>query len=264
MALDTYSIFYFGLEIVGSGDGQNNLLNFLEPNAGNVELSAEIDPGTYNYQDFLAAIKTAMDAVGDETYTLTIDRISKKITVAGTDTFELLISSGSQIGTSPFSLMGFTGSVDLTGAASYEGDSESGQSYEPQFFLEDYTPSANFKRREDSAVNVAASGAVEVISFGLVGFFQMSFKFITDKTPQKVIKSNSSGVSNANNFFTEITKRGQFEFMPDINDRTTFSTVVLDSLDGDRRGTGYRLRELVGQNLPGYFEVNNVLLREIT
>ena len=261
MAISTFSIFYFGLKIEG-GVNANNLLNFLEPNEGNVELTATISPGTYTYSELNSAIVVAMDAVGDLDYTVSVDRATRLITIASTDTFELLIDTGSQSGSSPFTLLGFTGSVDLTGASTYTGDSASGDFYEPQFKLQDFDDKENLKMREQPSVNVSASGEVEVISYGLVPFYQMSINFITNIVQDgKVIKNNSTGVEDARRFFESITERGAFEFIPDIDDRDTFSKVVLESLAGSRTGTGYRLRELTGRNLPNYFEVKQIKLR---
>jgi len=201
MAINSFSIFYFGLKIEG-GSNANNILNFLEPNEGNVELAAEIDPGTYTYAELLTAIKTAMDAVGNLDYTLTVDRSNRIITFTSTDTFELLAGTGSQIGISPFSLLGYS-AVDKTGASTYDGDSASGDSYSPQFKFQDFDDKDNFKDRQDASVNVSASGEVEVIFFGLVSFYNMSFKFITSKTGQdgKVIKNNPTGLQDAQLLF---------------------------------------------------------------
>jgi len=261
MAIDTFSVFYYGLKIDG-GISANNILNFLEPNEANTELTAEIDPGTYTFNELLTAIKTAMDAVGALDYTLSVDRATRKITISSTDTFELLVGTGSQSGISPFSLLGFTGSSDLTGASSYTGNSGAGDFYIPQCKLQDYVDKEDLKQREDPSVNVAASGEVEVVSFGLIPFYEMSVKFINNYAQDgAVIRNNPNGVADARRFFEAITERGAFEFMPDIDDRDTFDKVVLESLAGSRTGTGYRLRELVGRNLPGYFEVNNIRLR---
>jgi hypothetical protein len=261
MALNTFSIFYYGLKITG-GTSANNNLNFLEPNDGNVELTAVIDPGTYTYSELITAITTAMNAVGDLDYTVTVDRDTQVMTIASTDTFELLIGTGSQKGISPFVLLGFTGSVDLTGASTYTGDSPSGDSYSPQFILQDYDDKDNFKERNDPSVNVAASGEVEVVSFGLVSFYRFGIKFITNLAMDgKVIKNNPTGVADARRFFESITERGAFEIMTDISNRSNFSKVILDALDGSRTGTGYRLKELTARNLPGYYEVNNIKLR---
>jgi len=261
MAINSFSIFYFGLKIEG-GTSANNLLNFLEPGEANIELTAEINPSTYTFSEITAAVKVAMDAVGALDYTITVDRDTRLITISSTDTFELLIGTGSQVGTSPFQLLGFTGSSDLTGASTYTGDSPAGDVYEPQFKLQDFDDKENLKMREQPAVNISASGQVEVISYGLVPFYQMSINFITNIVQDgKVIKNNPTGVEDARRFFESITERGAFEFMPDIGDRATFDKVVLESLAGSSTGTGYRLRELTGRNLPGYFEVKQIKLR---
>ena len=261
MALNTFSLFYYGLKIQG-GTQANNIINFIEPNQGNVELAAEITVGTYTYSELVIAIKTAMDAVGTLEYTITVDRETRLITISTTDIFSLLIDTGSQSGVAPFLLLGFTGSVDLTGSTSYTGDSASGDFYAPQFILQDYDDKDNFKEREDPSVNVSASGEVEVISFGLVPFYQFSILYITNISQDGlVIKNNPTGIEDARRFFQTITERGTFEFMPDIGDKNSYSKVVLESLDGSSTGTAYRLRELTGRNLPNYYEVKSIRLR---
>jgi len=260
MALSTFSAFYYGLEISSS----NNKINFLEPNAAAVELTATIDVGTYTYQELSTKIKTAMDSVGTLAYTIGVDRTTRFITIATTDNFELLISTGSQETISPFTILGFNGAVDLTGATTYTGDGPSGSAYYPQFILQDYTPSSNYKKRQDASVNQTSGGIVETVSFGEVGFFKMSFQFITD-LPQDgfVIKNNASGVYDLNSFMQAITKKGKFEFMPDIDTLTTFHVVILEKVGGNSNGTGYELQELVGNNLPGYYKLTGIELREI-
>jgi hypothetical protein len=259
MALSTFSAFYFGIEI----DSTNQNLNFDE---GGGELSAVIEPNTYSLTDFLVAIKTALDAASTlpQEYTVTVDRDTRQITISSVGAFDLLVLTGSQLGSSPWTIMGFTGGADLTGLTTYTGASGAGSEYITQFALQDYVESQDDQERLDASVNESASGAVEVISFGIKKIFNMSFMFITDK-PQdgKVIRNNSTGRADARAFFLEITKRGALEFMPDIADRSTFFEVVLESLPGNTKGVGFKLKELTGQSLPDYYEIKNVKMREV-
>lgn len=255
MSISTFSAFYFGLTI----DSTNNTINFDE---GGPELEAVIDSGTYSYSGLKTAVETALNGAGAETYTFSVNRATRVITISATGSFDLLILSGSSANT-PWSLFGFP-NTDQTGASTYSGDSASGEQYLNQFILQDYVPPDNFKERRDPSVNESANGDVEVISFGVVRFINMSFKFINDKSQDgKIIKYNPSGVSDAVNFFTKITTRGVFEFMPDISDRDTFFEVVVEEMPGSRTGTGYQLRELTDRSLPGYYEINNVRLRVV-
>jgi len=258
MALGVFSAFYYGYKITS----ENNFINFDE---GLGELTALVPVGTYTLSGIASAIRDAMNAVGDEVYTVAVDRTTRRVTISGTATFDLLTNTGSQSGLSPFSLLGFDTTSDLTGATSYTSPLSSGKSYEPQFWLQDYTDPEVFYDRVDPAVNETASGEVEVISFGLVKFAEFSIKFITN-LPQdgKVIKNNPTGVSDAVDFFLNITERGLFEFIPDISQPGNFYSVILDELGGNRNGVGFKLRELTGQNLPGYFEVNSIKLRVVS
>ena len=261
MALSTHSIFYYGLEITKD----NFYLNFLEPNAGNIELTAQVAIGVYNYDEFETAIKTAMDLVGDNTYTLSVDRNTRIMSITADGDFDLLVASGSQIGLSPFNLLGFVTAIDRTGSAAYFGDTVSGFSYEPQFVLQDYTPSENNQKYQDSSLNKSATGLVEQISFGLIPFYLMSINFITN-LPQDghLIKNNPNGVSDARDFFKSIIRKGKFEFMPDINSRNTFSSVILESLASMSNGSGFKLNEMVGQNLPEFYDVKGITLRDLS
>lgn len=90
----------------------------------------------------------------------------------------------------------------------------------------------------------------------------MSFKYITNKAQDgHVIRNNPNGVANAVNFFENITERGEFEFMPDAGSRSTFFKVQIEKTTSQSKGTGFKLKELTGQNLPDYFEITNVNMR---
>lgn len=95
-------------------DATNNKLNFSE---GGGELTATITSGEYTLAALAAAIKTAMDAAGG-TYTVSVT--SDKFTITSTSAFSLLIASGTNLLTSVFSHIGFTGG-DVTGLLTYSG-----------------------------------------------------------------------------------------------------------------------------------------------
>jgi len=257
MALDTFSKFYFGYTITSA----NRNLNFSE---GGGELTAILEIGAFTLTEILAVVKTAMDSAGALTYTVTTDRDSRKITIAATGTFELLLSTGSQIGTSPFSLLGFTSGVDLTGSASYEGSSESGSQYLPQVTLQDFVTSDDFQETIDANVNEAASGNLEIIGFGIRKFVLMSFKVITNLPMDgHFIKNNVTGLEDARAFFQVIVQKGPIEFMVDRDDTATFQKVILESTPTSSNGTGYRLVELTKNNVRDIFEINGLKFRVV-
>jgi len=255
MALSTFSIFYYGYTV----NAGNKFINFDE---GAGELTAQIEIGSYTLTEILVKIKTAMDAVGTDTYTVTVDRDTRIITIASDGTFSLLLSTGSQVGSSPFSLLGFTSGADTASAASHAGDEASGFSYKPQFILQDFTDSDNWQEAIDSSVNESATGSLEVVNFGTRFFTEFSFKFISNLSQDHtIIKNNPTGLADAQVFLREITTKNPVEIMFDISDRATFKKIVLESTPSSSTGTAYKLKELTGKNLPGYYEINNLKFR---
>lgn len=256
MSLSTFSKFYYGHEVTLDN-------NTIDINEGSGELTAEIAVGTYSLTDFLAALESALNTAGVLTYTCTLNRTTRKITITATGTFSLLISTGSSVGTSAFTLAGFTG-ADKTAASTYTGNIGSGSEYRPQFILQDHVPPENYKKNVQATVNEAASGLIEVVRFGVVRFIQCSIKFITDLAMDGVIiKNNPDGVDDANDFMNYITKIAPVEFMPDISDSSTFNTVQLESTPQSKDGIDYTLKERYDMGLPGIFETGILTFRVI-
>jgi len=259
MSLTTIPAFYYGYEITSD----NNNINI---NEGSGELLATISNGKYSLTDFVTAVKTALDAASTlpQAYTVSVNRTTRQITIASAANFDILIDTGSQSGTSPYTLMGFTGSSDLTSTTTYTGDSASGSSYIPQFWLQSYTDKDHFQELIDASVNESANGDIETVSFGTRKFVEFELKFITDKPGDgKVIRNNPSGVADCVSFFQEITKKGNFEFIPDKDSPSTFDKVILESTPSSSKGIGYKLKEMVNQSLPGYYETGSIKLRVI-
>jgi len=99
-----------------------NGIVFRETSCG-PDLTASIVAGSYLRSAFLTAIKTALELVGDSTYTVTFTSQLKISIVSngggGDGTFELLFSD---VGSTAYSLLGFD-AVDLTGGLTYISDS---------------------------------------------------------------------------------------------------------------------------------------------
>jgi hypothetical protein len=255
MALSTHSVFYYGYEITKN----NNKINFKE---GVPELTATITNGSYSLTDLLVAIKTALDAAGALTYTVSVDRDTRKITIASTSTFSLLTNTGSQVGLSPWSLLGFSQTSDHTGASTYTGESSSGSVYYPQFVLQGYEDPENNQEAVDPSVNQSSNGKTEAISFGLKKFVTFDIKWINEY-PQdgKLIKTDSNALDNLRNFLLALVDKQPVEFMPDEDDRATFITGIGESIGGNKKGIGFAIKELVDRDLPGYYEINDIKLR---
>lgn len=254
MSLSTHSKFYYGFEVTADA----YLLDFSE---GAGELTAELDVGAYSLEDFADEISRAMNEAGALTYTVSVDRATRKITISAGSNFSLLVATGSHLGTSIFEAAGFTG-ADRSGAASYEG-AAAGSEYATQFVLQSYVGPDDFQDSTYGTVNKSASGKIEVVSFGEESFIEANIAFVTDRAQPSggPIRNNASGVNNLRALMQYLITKGPLEFMPDESDPDTFHEVVLESTPDDARGLRYKLRELYGRGLPGFFETGVLKFR---
>ena len=258
MALSTKSKFYY---IPTEIDTQNKWFDF---NEGSGEISFSIDVDYYSPTELGQALEDKLNAFGTKTYTVTFDRTNRTYDIAAdSGTYDILIGTGTNKELAFYDVIGLTGSTDLTGAISYTSDSSVGSVYEPQFFLQGYVVPERWNSLTDAAVNGAADGTVEVISFGTTKFTEFKIEFITDIVPQDgtVISSNASGVQDTIDFLEFATKKGNLEFMPDKNTPGTYFTLYLESTSADGKGIGYKLQEETGKNLPGYYKTGNLKWR---
>lgn len=253
--INTYSLFYY----IGSVDEGNFYLNF---NEGSGELTAEIETGSYTPTDLAESIEAALNDEGTNTYTVVFNRSTRTFTISADANFSLLITSGSNVGSDIFSLIGFTG-ADLSGDDTYTGNLPAASQYEPQFKFQSYVDQEDLQKAVSASVNKSASGTVEVVKFGTEKFYELNIMFITDinQGVEGPIKTNLSGVSAARNFLRFCIEKHELELMLDIDNKNDFVKVLLESTEEERDGTGYRLKELYSKGLPGYFETGKMVFR---
>jgi hypothetical protein len=254
MSISTLSAFYFGHTITVA----NASLDFDE---GGPELQANLNPGDYTLEEFLGEVKRAMDAVGALTYSVSIDRTTRIITIASTSNFRLRVASGTRFGTTAYTLMGFTG-ADRSGAATYNGNAGSGSEYLPQHKLWDYVSDDDLVEKTDAVVNTSASGKVQVVLFGTTMFIEFKMGFATNKiiSPcQPEIETRTDGVAKLRAFMSYTITKAKFEFMPDRTNRNAFKKVLLERTDESRDGTAFRLSER--KYAPGYYDAGKLILR---
>lgn len=250
--ITTRSKFVYGFDV----DTSNQYLCFKE---GVTEKIADVEFGNYTIAEGLQAVADAMNAAGDNTYSLTIDRASGLVTISADADFDLLITSGTAE-TSIFELLGFSG-ADQTGADNYTGSAVCGEIYYPQFLLQDYTPPEHFVESIEATVNRSASGRVEVVTFGEEQKIEFNIKYITNNTMDgEVILNSSTGREDAVQFLNYISKKKRFEFFPDRDDETLYK-VIAESLPGYSKGTGFKLRMMPG--LFDIYETGSMQLRVI-
>lgn len=97
----------------------NNHIDFDE---GGGELNATVTAGQYTTTQLAAAVKTALEAAGALTYTVTFDTSTTfKTTIAATGNFSLLFGSGTNKANDLAAVLGFS-ATDTTSAASAVSD----------------------------------------------------------------------------------------------------------------------------------------------
>lgn len=110
IALD-YVIFPNLITLIRSG------INQLVINEGADDLVATIADGFYDITTFPTALKTALDAAGANTYTVSISATTYKITISSTGAFSMKFSSSST-SQDMWKILGFGFNTDTSSAAS--------------------------------------------------------------------------------------------------------------------------------------------------
>lgn len=258
MALGTRSQFFYGFTVV---ENENDWIDFDE---GGSEISFQLTPGDYSFEDYISAISSGMSSSGTQTYISSLNRSTRLVTISATANFSLLPVTGSHNGTSAFSSIGFT--ADKTLSNSYVSDSAGGNVYRPQFLLQNYIPTENFQRAVNETINETASGIVEVVKFGTVKYMQCSIDFATDiaQSGSGPIENNASGVSDLITFMVHCTSKKPVEFMADRDTPSTYQKLLLESTPSAATGTGFRLKEAWEAGYSGlanYYFTGNLTFR---
>lgn len=258
--INTHSKFYFNYAVTAD----NQSLDFDE---GDGEVHANVAVGTYSLTDLLDAVATAMNDAGVNTYAVSVNRSTRIISIEseGEEEFDLLVSSGTRVGSSVWSVIGFTG-ADRTGENTYAGNLAAGDEYKTQFMLQDYVPTEHKIGASDGVVNKAASGRVEVFRFGEERFMMCELKWVTDAVMPTghSIRNDQNGVSKLQEFMAYLITKGPVEFMPDEDTVSTFETLILESTEKDKNGIAFELKELYGKGLPGVYESGKLTFRKLS
>lgn len=256
MSLLTHSKIYFGTVV----DDTNYNLDFDE---GGSELTAVLEIGSYTLEQLADEISRALNEAGALTYTVTVNRTTRVFTISAGSNFTLRIASGSHLGTTAFGLAGFTG-ANVTGDDSYTGNAAVGSVFTTQFILQSYVGSEDSQAATYGTVNKSASGKVEVVSFGTESFVEFNVKYATAiAMAGDVIRNSATGVSDLQALMQYLITKGPCEFMPDEDVPATFQNLLLESTADDSKGLKYKLREMYGQGLPGFFETGLLKFRVV-
>lgn len=255
-ALKTLSVFYYGTTI--TRDNQN--LNFDE---GSGELTAVVPIGDYSLSELITALEDALNLAGTLTYTVSLARSTRTLTISATGTFDLLTLTGSQVGTSCWDILGYTTASDHTGATSYACENGAGSEYRPQMLLSDYIQPEDYEVKESAVVNTSVNGVVQTLQFGDGQRMQCNIRGATTivdicLTP---FFENVNGVQALRDFMKYLITKAKIEFMPDVDDRDTYYKLLLESSGSDRNGTSFKLSNMDGTN--NYFESGVLTFRKV-
>lgn len=258
MTIKTKSEFYYGHEITLT----NNSIPYTE---GAGEIVSTLNIGTYSLSDFVIEIARAMNAVGGQLYTVTVDRSTRIITISAPGNVSVLFGTGSTSSISPAALMGYD-LVDTGLATSHDGDSSSGSRYRPQFMLQSFVDFQDNVQSSQATVNVSASGVTEVVTFGRNQIMECNIKYITDVVSSSCladhIEGNPTGVNDYRDFIGFIIGKGNIEFIADRDDPDTFVKCFLESTKESKDGTSFKIKEMRKQNLSDFFESGMIKFRE--
>lgn len=245
--IQTHSKFYYGFTVLPAAQ-------YIDFDEGAGPLSAELQIGQYTLTEFAAEIARAMNDVGELTYTVTVNRVTRAITIAADGNFELLIATGGHLGTSAFALAGFSG-ADLSGSDEYTGGA-AGTEYKTQHKLQSYLAADDNHDVSYGTVNESASGEVEVVTFGDIQYVEGDFQYVSDidHGVGGPFRSRADGVAQLRALMNFMTTLAPVEFMPDEDQPADFLKLRLESTPDDQgKGLKYKLKEQYGRGLPGYF-----------
>lgn len=254
----TYGKFYYGHSITTT----NRYIDFKE--GAGPDLVATVDVGEYSLTDFCDKVSIALNLAGALTYTVTVNRSTRIITITATGAFTFLAGSGVNSAQSTFYHLGFDAS-DTSSSTTQVGDFASGSEWVPQYMPQDSVEFDNNQLHIDGTVKQSTSGVVEAVKFGTKKIMECKYKFITDVTQSadSPILNDPSGVLNARTFLEYAVTKSDLEFMPDKNDADNFTKCILESTSEDKDGLSFKLKEQYSQGLVGYYETGLLKFRKI-
>jgi hypothetical protein len=254
--LNTRSQFLYGLKITAG----ENYLSFVEASTPSQQRAATLHPIGYSLTSLRAELETALNAAGNQTYTVTLNQAARTFTISAPGNFNILINSGPFNGSSIWGVLGL-GFSDLTGGNSYTTQ-PLGILYKPQFYLLDYVDGLNNQRPIDSVKNETSSGIVEVVRYGTRYLYEMTIDFITNipQDPNGWIETDTTAIEKARAFLEYVTAQNVVDFYPD-RDLPDFITLALHSTQQDSNGLGFKISEK--QGLPGYYTTGILTFRKV-
>lgn len=237
----------------------NNLLPFFD---GIVDKLAQLRTGSYTFSGLGVEISRAMNAVGENEYTVLTDRNTRTFTISADNTFNLQVTSiysESDI----YDVIGFTS--DKTGSNTYTSDESTGVLFKPQFVLQNYTDFENERISIGGVRNESANGVnIENVKFGSYNVMTCNISYVTENEMGRgnTIENNQNAMQELRDFMNYITDLQPVEFIPDRDAPTVgVSECILNSTRESKSGLDYRIKRVQGSTR--HFETGELKFRRI-
>lgn len=255
--LRTRSSFIYGYSI-----GNSNFA--LDVNEGAGELQASLNIGSYTFGELANEVSRQLNLVGGQEYTVTVNRADRTFTISAPGNFSLLAATGSRLGVTAFTILGFTS--DKTGSNSYTSDVATGTEFRPQAHLQDYIDFENNQSAQAASVNITAGNLVQVVSFGTQKIAEMNIKFQTNQLgSSNYIEADAQGLENLRAFLLFATQKNRIEFFKNRDDKSSPIKVILESTPSSRDGVGFKIREISSIGIgSGWYESGLLQFRQVT
>lgn len=249
MALSAKSLFTYKIEVTTL----NQNLDF-KISSGGSELTAVLSLGFYSPTSLAQEIALQLQTQDSTNiYTVTVTRnimggTQNRVTIATNGAYlSLLFGTGTHVNTSASALMGFN-QTDYTGATTYTGSQTTGTTLLPTYFGYNYLDDFNMAK-VFGAVNVAASGLKEAVTFNVQTFIEVEFKYEA-KTRLSLWKD----------FFYWAQAQKPFDFTPEITDPTNFYNCTLEKTDYQDQGLGFKMPEML-PDFPNHYQTGALVFR---
>lgn len=253
--IKTLSQFFYGTTVTT----QNRSIDFDE---GGGELRATLKVGTYSATEYVAEWQRALRESGSQAYVCSLNRSTQRMTISAPNPFSLLNGTGSRLGTSAWTMAGFTTGFNQTGLSSYEGPNRVGKRYVCQYPVSDYVAPEHVIVKESATVNDTPAGITQQVSFGDGIRVSLNIRVITNKTGLKMkpFYENATGISDAMDFVAYLLTKGRLEFMPDWETPANFVKCYLESTREDRDAKRFILKNM---KVPDFYETGVLTFRKV-
>lgn len=249
MALSAKSLFTYKIEVTTL----NQNLDFKNASSGPI-MTAVIALGFYSPTSLADAIGFALQTQDSTNiYTVSVARnimggTQNRVTVATNGTYlSLLFGSGPNVNTSPATLMGFN-QVDYVGSTTYTGSQTTGTTLIPTYLGYNYLDDSNMAK-VFGAVNVAASGLKEAVTFNVQTFIEVEYKY-----------ELKSRLALWKDFFYWAQAQKPFDFTPEISSPDTFYNCTLEKTEYQEQGLGWRMPEML-PDFPNSYQTGALMFR---